>query len=109
MSPRFRRATLIHAGSGLWLHAALSPGNGNRRADLEAAADAVRATCARLHHPLDRALLVMDGEFAAFPTYAALRSRALPFISLYTRYEVLDLPEVRAKLAAASSVPSSGV
>ncbi len=44
----------------------------------------------------------MDGELAAFPTYAALRSRSLPFITRYTRYEVLDPPDVRAKLAAAT-------
>ena len=98
----FRRGGLSHAGSGLWLQAVLSRGNGERRPDLEGAADVVVATCKQIDHPLERALLVMDGEFAAVPTYSALRARKLPFITRFTRYEILDQPAVRQQLREAT-------
>lgn len=106
----FRRATLQHAGSGLWLHGTLAPGNGDRREALEGAADVVVATCARIVCPTSHALFIMDGEFANVPAYQALRDRGLPFITRCVRYELLDQPEVRQRLRAATwfEVPTDG-
>lgn len=96
----FRRAALQHAGSSLWIHATLTPGNGNRRSDVATAADAVVATCARIGHPLGLALFVCDGEFANVPAYTTFREKKLPFITRFVRYDLLDQPDIRHQLAS---------
>lgn len=95
---QFRRATLQHAGSGLWLGAELRPGNGERRAELRAALTTVTATCRRLGIPLGRALVRMDGEFGSVPYFAECREQGVPFITRLNRLELLDDPAVRRRL-----------
>lgn len=95
---QFRRATIQHAGSGLWLGAELRPGNGERRVELRAALTTISSTCRRLGVPLGRALLRMDGEFGSVPYFAVCREQGVPFITRLNRLELLDDPAVRRRL-----------
>jgi len=95
---QFRRGTLQHAGSSAWLQVMLGPGNGDGRAELDAALDVLVRTCARLGHPLDHALLRTDGAFGWVPQMTACREYDVKFLSRLTRPELFDLPEVMQAL-----------
>jgi len=98
----FRRVTVQHAGSSLWVHAHLSPGNGDGVVDLERGLDTVGATCERLNHPVSRALVCMDGEHGHVPWFAACRQRGMPFLTRLNRRKLYDEPEVLARLRSAT-------
>jgi hypothetical protein len=91
---QFRRGTLQHVGSGVWLYATLAPGNGDGHAELEGALGVAVRTCERLAHPLDRALLRMDGAFGWVPYLAACRAAGVPFITRLTRPELFEQSDV---------------
>ena len=98
---QYRRATVQHGGSGLWVHAHLSPGNGEGVVDFERALDTIVETCERLDHPVSRALVRMDGEFGNVPWFTACRERSLPFITRLNRPKLFEDAEVLANLRAA--------
>ena len=105
----FRRTTVQHLGSAVWIHAHLSAGNGEGVADLEQGLDSVVQTCERLDHPLERALVRMDGEYGNVPYYTACRERGLPFITRLNRpklYEDRDTLD-RLRTAKWHAVPDS--
>jgi hypothetical protein len=104
------RATLQHSGSGLWLYAAMAPGNGAHRVDLTGALDVVVSTCARIGHPLERALIRMDGAYGWVPDFTACRERGVPFVTRLTRPELFEQRDVRQRLVDATwmYVPDSG-
>ncbi len=104
-----RRVTVQHAGSGAWVHAHLSPGNGEGVVDFERALDTVVETCERLDHPLSRALVRMDGEYGNVPWFSACRQRGLPFITRLNRPKLYEDPEVLDRLRSATwyRVPDS--
>ena len=106
---QFRRMTVEHMGSSVWVHAHLSPGNGEGMTDFELALDTVAQTCDRLEHPRSRALVRMDGEFGNVPWFTACRERGLPFITRLNRSKLYEDPEVLARLRAATwyRVPDS--
>lgn len=106
---QFRRNTVQHSGAGVWIHAHLSPGNGEGMGDFEPALDAVVATSERLGHPLGRTLLRMDGEYGNVPWFTACRERGLPFITRLNRPKLYDDPEVLERLRTATwyQVPDS--
>jgi hypothetical protein len=107
---QFRRMAVQHAGSSVWVHAHLSPGNGDGMADFEPAADTIVATCDRLGVPRSRALVRMDGEHGHVPWFAACRARGLPFVTRLNRPKLLDDVDVLERLRTAtwSYVPDSG-
>jgi hypothetical protein len=107
---QFRRMTVQHAGSSAWLHAHLSPGNGDGMADFEPAVDTISATCDRLGVPRSRALVRMDGEHGHVPWFAACRARRLPFVTRLNRPKLLHDVDVLERLRTAtwSYVPDSG-
>lgn len=98
----FRQATVQHAGSGGWLHAQLAPGNKDSVGDFARCLDSIVATCERIGHPLERALVRMDGEHGNVPWYAACRERGLPFITRLNRPKLYEDPEVLARLREAT-------
>jgi hypothetical protein len=90
-----RRSTVGHAGSSLWLHGHLAPGNGDGLdEDFGRCLDTVVATCERLEHPLQRALVRMDGEYGNVPWFTACRERGLPFVTRLNRPHLFTDPEV---------------
>ncbi len=99
---QFRRVTVQHAGSGAWVHAHLSQGNGEGVVDFERALDAVATTCDRVEHPRARALTRMDGEYGNVPWYTACRERGLPFITRLNRPVLYEDPEMLLRLRQAT-------
>jgi hypothetical protein len=98
---QFRRVTVQHAGSGAWLHAHLSEGNGDRLVDLELALTSVLSTCERLAHPLSRALVRLDGEYGNVPCFTLLRQLGLPFITRINRAGLYEDPAILERLRKA--------
>jgi len=94
----FRRPTVQHTGSGLWTHAHLSPGNGNSAEDFRLGLNSIVETCERLDHPLERALVRMDGEHGNVPWFAACRERGVPFVTRLNRSKLYEEPEVLDRL-----------
>jgi hypothetical protein len=107
---QFRRVDVQHAGSGIWTHAHLHPGNGDGAADLERALQSVTALVQRLDHPLERTLVRMDGEHGSVPYFSACRARGLPFVTRLNRPKLYEDPDVLARLRQATwhEVPDSG-
>jgi len=97
----FRRVTVQHAGSGMWIHAHLSPGNGEGVADLDKALDTVAETCERLDLPRSLVMVRMDGAFGNVPSYTACRERGLPFVTRLNRPKLYEDPELLARLRKA--------
>ena len=58
---QFRRTTVQHAGSGFWLGAQLSKGNGDGLVDLQAALATVATWCQRLGIAMLQAVVRLDG------------------------------------------------
>lgn len=107
---QFRRVTVQHAGSGAWVHAHLSPGNGEGVVDFQRALDTVVQTCERLNHPLCRAMMRMDGEYGHVPWFTACRERNLPFVTRLNRPQLYEDVDVLKRLWSALwyLVPDSG-
>lgn len=105
----FRRSTAQHAGSGLWVHAHLSPGNGEGVAEFELVLDTIAETCDRIDHPREQALVRMDGEHGNVPWYVACRERRLPFVTRLNRPNLYEDPDVLDRLRTATwfEVPDS--
>ena len=99
-----RRTTVMHAGAGVWIHAHLSPGNGDPREDLQLGLDSIVATKERLG-PDARALSRMDGEFGNVPTITACREAGLPLLTRLNRPSLYEDPTLLARLNKASWRP----
>jgi hypothetical protein len=97
-----RRATAQHAGSSIWVHTHLSPGNGDGVEDFALALDSIVETCERIGHPTSRALVRMDGEHGNVPWYTACRERGLPFVTRLNRPKLYEEPDVLEKLRSAT-------
>jgi len=106
---QFRRMDVQHAGSGVWTHAHLSPGNGYRIADLDLALGNIVKLLNRLEHPTAKAVVRMDGEFGSVPYFTTCREQGLPFITRLNRSKLYDEPDVLARLRDATwyRVPDS--
>jgi Transposase DDE domain len=106
---QYRRMSVQDAGSGVCVHAQLSPGNGEGMEEFEQGLDAVVRLCGRLKQPLQRVVLRMDGEFGNLPWFAACRARGLSFVTRLNRPKLFEAPEVLKRLreATGSLVPSS--
>ena len=107
---QFRRSTVQHAGSGVWVHAHLTEGNGEGVVEFARALDGIVETCERLGHPRSRVQVRMDGEYGNVPWFTACRERNLPFVTRLNRTKLFEDPDVLAQLRAATwhRVPSSG-
>lgn len=105
----FRRSTAQHAGTGLWVHAHLSPGNGEGVPAFELALDGVCDTVDRIGHPREHTLVRMDGEHGNVPWYAACRARRLSFVTRLNRPNLFEDPDILCRLRAATwhEVPDS--
>jgi hypothetical protein len=102
---QFRRTTVQHAGASAWLHAHLSPGNGELLVDLGLALDTIVATCDRLSVARSRALVRMDGEYGHVPAITACRERELPLLGRLNRDSLYDDPVLLGRLQAAHWQP----
>jgi hypothetical protein len=107
---RFMRATLQHAGTGLWLDAVLSPERSDTAALLPSALDAIDGICGKAGLRRDRVVLRTDGCGGNVPFITACRKRAIPFLVRSAHYGLLEEPAIAEALRqdAWYEVPSSG-
>lgn len=105
-----RASKLQHAGSGVCLAVRSGPGNGDRREEEKWSLATLVNTANRLGYPLERSLLVADGEHGGVPSLTAFRAHGVPFITRLTRPQLFETAEVRQRLAQAHwvEVPDSG-
>jgi hypothetical protein len=90
------RTTILQAHTHQFLGTFGNPGNGEYRADLRRAVAAIRDYLKALHHPEERALLRLDGQYG---TGAVLTDLAgLPFVMRGKDYQILKRAEVQARL-----------
>ena len=107
---QFSRATLQHAGSGLWLGIEMAPGNGALRDAFQSAVQQVIATCAHAELPLSRAILRADGAAGNVPSITACAEASVHYITRLAHYQLLQDNCVVGHLNEAEwfEVPSSG-
>jgi len=106
---QFSRATLQHAGSGLWLGIEMAPGNGTLREQFQGAIEQVQATCDLAGLERGRLVLRADGAAGNVPFITACAESCVHYITRLAHYQLLQDPEVVAHLADAVwyDVPSS--
>lgn len=97
---RQRMCALHHAGSGLWFSMRWLADGTTATLVLREVLDAALPLLERLQLT-SRSIVRMDGEFGSVGVMSACRARGLHFVVRYSRYEILDRPEVRAALRAA--------
>ena len=95
------RATLQHAGSGLWLGIWTQPGNGSWRLASAAAIETVARTSRVLGHDTQRALIRVDGAAGNTPFIAACREAKVSYLTRSAHYTLLQDPAIAAYLDAA--------
>ena len=95
---KLSRTIVQHAGSGLWLGLRTKPGNGEWRRDSWASVETVRQICKSIGHDPSRALLRVDGAAGNTPFMTACRRAGLRFLTRWSQYYVLDVPEIREHL-----------
>lgn len=107
---QFSRATLQHAGSGLWLGIEMAPGNGKLRDAFQSAIQQVVAICHQNELPQDRAILRADGAAGTVPFITACADAGMHYLTRLAHYQLLQDEAVVRHLneAAWFEVPSSG-
>lgn len=105
----FRKNLVQHAPSGIFTHAHLSAGKGQRFIDFTRCLDSIVETCSDIGHPIQQAIARMDGEYGHVPYFTACRDRNLPFITRLNRRKLAQSTTVLRKLRKAqwSEVPDS--
>lgn len=92
---------LEHLGAGAVLYLSTHPGNGDLRSMFLGAVQTVNRTLQAVD-PQGKALLICDGEFGSVPYLDLVQREKVPYISRSSRYELLEVPEVRAVLKKAT-------
>jgi len=106
---QFSRATLQHAGSGLWLGIEMAPGNGKLREAFQNAIHQVLATCEVAEIACARAILRADGVAGNVPFITACVEAGVHYITRLSHYQLLQDEDIVQHLneAAWFEVPSS--
>src|SRR5712691_4935161 len=90
------RTTVLQTHTHQWLATFGNPGNGEYRAELRRAVAAIRDYLKAHHHPEERALLRLDGQYGTGAVLADLAG--LPFVMRGKDYQILKRAEVQARL-----------
>lgn len=91
------RTTVLQAHSHQWLGTFSGAGNGDYRAELQRAAEAIRAYLQVQSLPLTQALVRLDGQYGNGAIVVDLAG--LGYVMRGKDYALLDLPQVQARLA----------
>ena len=90
------RTIILQAHTHQFLGTFGNPGNGEYRAELRRAVTAIQSSLQAHHHPQERVLLRLDGQYG---TGAVLTDLAgLPFVMRGKDYEILKRAEIQARL-----------
>lgn len=99
---QFSRATLQHAGSGLWIGIWMGPGNGAHRRDNERAYASAKSWCARTGADLERAVVRSDGGAGgSVPAMTDCRESGVHYVTRLARYTLLEHEQVQQHLSGA--------
>src|SRR6266581_5145090 len=90
------RTTVLQAHTHQWITTFGNPGNGEYRAELRRAVTAMQSYLQAHHHPEERALLRLDGQYGTGAVLADLAG--LPFVMRGKDYQILKRAEVQARL-----------
>ena len=90
------RTTILQAHTYQFLGTFGNPGNGEYRAELRRAVAAIRDYLKAHHHPEERVLLRLDGQYGTGAVLADLAG--LPFVMRGKDYQILKRDEVQARL-----------
>ncbi len=93
------RTTLLQAHTQQWLGTFSGPGNGEYRGELLRAIAVIVAYLTSQHLPAARGIVRLDGQYGDGGVLADVAGSGLAWIVRGKDYAVLDLPQVRARLA----------
>lgn len=104
------RATLQHAGSGLWLGIWMAPGNGEPKNGFDAALQTIRSTCQQMGLGPENAVMRSDGQGGNIPYISACQSARVHYLTRWGHYPLLEQAEIREHLNQSPwhEVPDSG-
>jgi hypothetical protein len=90
------RTTVLQAHTHQWLATFGNPGNGEYRAELRRAVATIRGYLKAHHHPAERALLRLDGQYGTGAVLADLAG--LAYVMRGKDYQILKRAEIQARL-----------
>ena len=90
------RTTVLQAHTHQWIATFGNPGNGEYRAELRRAVTAMQSYRETHHHPEERVLLRLDGQYGTGAVLADLAG--LSFVMRGKEYQILKRVEVQARL-----------
>jgi len=93
------RTTLLQAHTHQWLATFAGAGNGDYRGDLLRAIAVLTAYVTSQQIPLNRAILRLDGQYGDYAIAIDLDKSGLAYVMRGKDYDLLDLPEIQARLA----------
>ncbi len=94
-----RRTTLLQAHTHQWLGTFGNAGNADYRGELLRGLEVIRAYQAKLGLPPSQALIRLDGQYGNGAIVADLLAAGIPCLMRGKDYGLLDLTEVKARLA----------
>ncbi len=92
------RATLQHAGSGLWLSIWMAPGNGESKMGFDAAVKTIRSTCQQAGLAAENAVIRSDGQAGNVPYITACQTAEIHYVTRWGKCGLLEESEVREHL-----------
>src|SRR5436190_2696551 len=93
------RTTILQAHTQQWLGTFGGAGNGDYRGELLRAIAAIVAYLTSQQIPLDRAILRLDGQYGDYAIVIDLDKSGLACVIRGKDYDLLDRPEIQARLA----------
>jgi hypothetical protein len=90
------RTTVLQAHTHQWLGTFGNPGNGQYREELRRAVAAIHGYLKTYHHPPERAVVRLDGQYGAGSVLADLAG--LAYVTRGQDYHLLDRDKVQARL-----------
>jgi hypothetical protein len=93
------RTTILQAHTHQWLGTFSGAGNGEYRGELLCARETIAKYQASQQLPLDRAIVRLDGQYGNGAIVEDLAAVGLGYVMRGKDYDLLDLPQVQARLA----------
>jgi hypothetical protein len=107
------RTTLLQAHTHQWLGTFGHTGNGDYRGELRCGLEVITAYQAKLNLPQGQALIRLDGQYGNGAIVADLLEAGIPWLMRGRDYGLLELPQVKARLALPADEqfvhPESGI
>jgi hypothetical protein len=93
------RTTALQAHTHQWIGTFGGAGNGDYRGDLLQAGEAIHAYLTTQHIPFSRGIVRLDGQYGNGAIVEDLVGLGLGYVTRGKDYDLLDLPQIQARLA----------